>query len=212
MSKSREKIQQLGFWDPEVSNPNHDQVCLWAYKNSDSIARRVFPHFFDCAWTESEVLSMLTSEISDFAELARKFSLSTSRPNPRVHRRTIEYVLRTYTGYNGHLERIVGYGDLLIEMQFPCVCPKFAQDPKRTNRSVFDGFEVGWSAGQESNSILVEAKSILPTVGEIMRQVQLYRSAFRGRIVIVCPDDRYEDILREQNVGFIKCDSLFERC
>jgi hypothetical protein len=52
--------------------------------------------------------------------------------------------------------------------------------------------------------LLVEAKSVLPTVGELMRQIQLYRTAFGGKIVVVSPDDSYSNILSEQGVTFVK--------
>jgi len=37
MAKSREKIQQLGLWDPEVSAPDHDAVCFWADEHAEMI-------------------------------------------------------------------------------------------------------------------------------------------------------------------------------
>lgn len=55
MAKSREKIQQIGFWDAEVSNASHDKVCLWAYENADLIVRAVFPKLFDRGWLDDEI-------------------------------------------------------------------------------------------------------------------------------------------------------------
>ena len=37
-----------------------------------------------------------------------------------------------------------------------------------------------------------------------MRQINLYRTAFKGPVVIVSPDDSYADLLHEQGVLFIK--------
>jgi hypothetical protein len=44
----------------------------------------------------------------------------------------------------------------------------------------------------------------MPTVGELMRQINLYRTAFGGKFVVVSPDDSRADILKEQGVTFVK--------
>lgn len=204
MAKSRQKIQQLGFWDAELSSPDHDAVCLWAYDNADFIVRAACPDIFDRSWKDQDVSYSFLRNDPSALDLAREFKTATPRPNPRVSRKTLEYVLRSYTGYQDKLERIVGYADLLIETEVPIVTAKYAPGPTRYDDDVFDGFEMTWSRGREAPYILVEAKSVLPTVGELMRQIQLYRTAFGGKMVVVSPDDRYASILAEQGVIFVK--------
>jgi hypothetical protein len=202
MAKSREKIQQLGFWDPEVTTPDHDTVCLWAYENADMLFHVSYPDRFNHPWLNEEV--HLPNNEESTTALAKKFTCANPRPNPRVFKRTLEFVLHTHTGYQNKLERIVGYADLLIETEVPVVCARYKAAETRGGEDVFDGFEIGWSRSREAPHILVEAKSILPTVGELMRQIQLYRTAFKGKIIVVSPDDRYKDILTEQGVTFVK--------
>lgn len=204
MAKSREKVQQLGFWDTQVSSPDHDAVCLWAYENAELIVRKALPDIFDRKWNSQEIGSGSIHNDQKAMDLAREFVSITPRPNPRIAKRTLEYVLRSYTGYQEKLERIVGYADLLIETEVPIVTPRYVAGPTPYADDVFNGFEVAWSRGREAPYILVEAKSVLPTVGELMRQVQLYRTAFGGKIVVVSPDDSYENILTEQGVIFVK--------
>ena len=136
--------------------------------------------------------------------LAKAFILENPRPNPRVTKRTLEFVLRTHTGYQNKMERIVGYADLLIETEVPRVYPKYKKAETWGGEYVFDGFGLGWTREREAPLILVEAKSVLSTVGELMRQIQLYRTAFKGKIVVVSPDDKYANILTEQGVTFLK--------
>jgi hypothetical protein len=203
MAKSREKIQQIGLWDPEVSNPDHDSVCLWAYENADSIFRTVCSDRFDQPWLKNEIHFDEANKGQSANELAKTFMKDNSRPNPRVSRKTLEYVLKSYTGYRNDIERIVGYADLLITTELPRVVPKYKVTTTRGSHDIFDGFQLAWSS-DDAPCILVEAKSVLPTVGELMRQIQLYRTAFRGKIVVVSPDDKHSQILIEQGVGFIK--------
>ena len=197
MAKSREKIQQLGFWDSEVSKPDHDSVCLWAYENAELIFNRVYPEFFDQEWKDSEItLGSFRNE--NAASMLLAFRNNNLRPNPRIHLKTLEYVLKSYTGYENKLERIVGYADLLIETKLPNIYPIWSEVGEE-----IQGYELHFTT-DKSPKILVEAKSSLPTMGELMRQLQLYRTAFNGKLVVVSPDDRYEKILSEQGVTFIK--------
>lgn len=203
MSKSREKIQQLGFWDAEVSKPDHDAVCNWAYENADSIFRTVAPERFDRAWSTDEIRRGYFNK--SIIEMASAFASANPRPNPRIFRKTLEYVLKSYTGYQDKMERIVGYADLLIETECPRVDPKYRRATNIGWDDELDGVELVWSRELDAPRILVEAKSTLPTLGELMRQIQLYRTAFGGKVVVVSPDDAYAKILGEQGVIFVKC-------
>lgn len=92
------------------------------------------------------------------------------------------------------MERIVGYADLLIETELPVVAPRYKAGATWGAVDIFDGFDLTWSRDREAPCILVEAKLVLPTVGELMRQIQLYRTAFLGKFVFVSPDDSYAQI------------------
>lgn len=102
--------------------------------------------------------------------MASAFANANPRPNPRIFKKTLEYVLKSYTGYQDKMERIVGYADLLIETECPRVRPKYKAAAIRGGDDVLDGVELGWSRDREAPCILGEAKSILPSVGELMRQ------------------------------------------
>lgn len=211
MAKSREKIQQFGFWDAEVSKPDHDAVCLWAYDNADFIFRNVWPEGFDHPWHKDEVHLGWDEKAHERIDLARDFANANPRPNPRVAKKTLEYVLKSYTGYQDKMERIVGYADLLLQTELPYIFPRYKPAARSGADEEFDGFELGWCKRLErarpyveAPCILVEVKSAMPTVGELMRQVQLYRTAFSGKFVVVSPDERYAQILAEQGVTFIK--------
>ena len=201
MAKSREKVQQLGFWDPEVLKPDHDTICLWAYENADMIFQTVCPELFDHPWLDSEVHYDREYRDQSATDLARAFMDANSRPNPRVCSRTFEFVLTSFTGYKDKLERNVGFADLLFQTQLPSVGPRYKAATTRGEDDEFDGFEIRWSRGP---CILVEAKMAIPSLGELLRQINLYRTAFSGKFVVVSPEDRFSTILVEQGVTFIK--------
>lgn len=205
MAKSREKVnQQLGFWDVEVTKPDHDTICLWAYKNAETIFRAACPELFDHPWMTDEVHFPHDHRDEAAKALAKAFADANPRPAPRITKKTLEYVLTSYTGHGNKLERIVGYADLVLETEIPCIVPNYKANPNKYGDDLFDGFALAWSRRNDAPRILVEAKSVMPTVGELMRQINLYRTAFGGRFVVVSPDDSYADILNEQGVTFVK--------
>lgn len=193
MAKGREKVQQLGFFDVEVSVPEHDTVQLWAYERADAIFRLAYPKLFTGAWRQQELLPWIPLDYGreQLIKRAEEFANETTRPDPRITRKSLSYVLQRATGYGGKYVQIVGYADILVETQFPIV---MAAEQK-------GDVALGW---REGPSFLIEAKSKLPTLGELMRQIQLYRTAFSGKVVVVSPDDAYRSILEEQDVLFVQ--------
>lgn len=192
MAKSREQVQQLGFWDTEVSETPHDKIQIWAYENADYIFREVCPDLFEGGWRTGDPLRGYSGISQRVREAAKVFAVQNPRPLPRIWRKDIEPVLTRRTGYQERNEQLVGYADLIFHTQTPIV----------TLIDDNDTIDIGWEHGP---SLLLEVKSKMPTLGELMRQLQLYRTAFKGLLVVVSPDDRYASILGEQEVHFIKC-------
>ena len=210
MAKSREKTQQIGFWDAELASPDHDRICLWAYENAETIFRATHPGLFDRDWQQADIGSPIQGV--ELLSQAQAFCAANPRPNPQVARKTLEYVLKRNTGYQNRNEQIVGYADLILETSVPYIAPVFKEveatnepewSPKR-RREEITGFEVRWLRGREVPSILVEVKSAISSFGELMRQIQLYRTAFRGEVAVVSPDGRFAEILAEQGITFVR--------
>ena len=195
MARAREKLPQIGFWDSEVALPKHDDICQWVYHNADKVLRAIHPEHFDRDWIRedfSDATGVSTTE------LGKEFLEKNPRPNPKVAKREIEPVLRSYSGHNNNYERIVGYGDVLLTYFLPKVANIY--DPNiLINRDAVIGYQVSGYRYQ----LMVEVKSALPTLGELMRQLNLYSTAFREKQAVVSPDDQFADILREQGYGFM---------
>jgi hypothetical protein len=61
------------------------------------------------------------------------------------------------------------------------------------------------------DSAYFEVKTTIPSLGELLRQLSMYRQYLRKhrdefdpQIVVVCPDARFADKIREQGFGFIQ--------
>jgi len=67
--------------------------------------------------------------------------------------------------------------------------------------------------GADYRPILFEAKTVIDSLGELFRQLRLYRAGYVAgwhvselRFVVVCPDDSNANIIREQGFEFLKYD------
>lgn len=207
MPSARDKVQQLGLWDLEVAKPKHDEITLWALEHAEVLARRYMAFRGDrvsaewgaiegAAWPPDRV-AKLRSEFPDLGEV-----LPTKRAT-LVFKRELEAVLRErepewHPRQLPRNQRILGYADLLLH----CTGEQLGASQLVSGREPPE-----WFVREESFRIVVEAKSKLPTVGELMRQLNLYRQAC-GQVIVVAPDDRYSALLAEQEILFVKYDPV----
>jgi hypothetical protein len=191
MASAREKTPQLGLWDDEVPKLSHDVIVLWAYENAEQIVRSylaAYPKkdYFDIInskWTSIAITNNSGSSLGNLPPLPEK-------PPGFQITKTIEQVIEQHPEYvNGRsLPRILGYGDLLIRWFAP---------------------RVEWHEGQwhvsnrDAGCLLVEAKTAMPSLGELMRQLNLYRLVYRD-VVVISPDSSYQNILHEQGILFVE--------
>lgn len=191
MASAREKIPQLGLWDDEVPKLSHDAVVLWAYENAQQLVQSYLTTFpkkdyhktFSETWDSSVIINNSGRSLADLPPLPEKPT--------RLHgKKTLEQVIEQYPEHvNGRsLPRILGYGDLLITWSTPRV----------------EWHNEQWCVShREAGSLLVEAKTVMPSLGELMRQLNLYRLVYRD-VVVVSPDASYQELLREQGILFVQ--------
>ncbi len=55
----------------------------------------------------------------------------------------------------------------------------------------------------QQHTIYIEVKTEISSLGELIRQIRHYKEYLPGTYYVLCPDDKYADTLKEQNIGFI---------
>ncbi len=198
----REKTQQLGFWDTDVANPKHDEITLWVMEHAESVAKR-YVAFRGTDWFERFDLAVDSSWPAQWVSKLRKefpeLGEPPARNNKLVTKRELEAVLRErepeyHPRQFPRNQRILGYADTFLH----CVGERLGASQVLGSREPPE-----WNLHKVEFKIIVEAKTVLPTLGELMRQINLYRQAC-SNVVLVAPDDRYADLLAEQEVLFVK--------
>lgn len=189
MSRMREKLPQIGLWDTEVPRPDHDAICMWVYDNAEAVMRLAFPTF-ERDWRDDDFENHGFGPAEGALDRAR---VAYPRPTPRIAERVLEYVIQREPAYARGTGQIIGYADLLIRLELPALVVPHQRGE----------YELRWHQSERAK-VLVEVKSVLPTLGELMRQLNLYRTAHFGPVLVVSPDARYAGVLAEQGIAFVQ--------
>ena len=132
MARAREKTPQIGFWDAEVSEVNHDQIQIWVHNNIERVLRVAIPDGFDRGWKEED--SSYSCEpgrgisMEELREARHRAINEIPRPDPKAGQIDLEHALIRCHGYADRSQQIVGYADLLVLIEFP-VLTAFGDEP-----------------------------------------------------------------------------------
>lgn len=178
-SKARQKIdgQTLQLFDAEVDRPEHDQVVTMLYEDSSALAELI-QGLLGCKnltrLEESSVIAVRSWDDAFEGKVVERLSYSdasrlTGIPatwdslNPiRIKGKELE-VLMNYSSNYGRSERLIGFVDIGVTYQ------------------VVTGMEISreqgryrWEPQTSSGTCLIEVKSVWPTMGNLIRQLNLY--------------------------------------
>ncbi|MEO9803447.1 MAG: hypothetical protein ABJF04_09380 [Reichenbachiella sp.] len=138
------------------------------------------------------------------------------RSNVSIINITWEYLIRSHnkntrTGYDNSKD--IGFIDLLITASIPSLSFEGVSIERNTDGSISfveigdrDNLNFNFNEQYYQLNFLVEAKTRMPTLGELFRQLNLYKQ-YRpnDKFIVVCPDDSKKSIIEEQGFYFTKC-------
>lgn len=66
-------------------------------------------------------------------------------------------------------------------------------------------FQPAWKIGRDRGTLLFEIKPAIRSLGELIRQINIYRTyEQQSRFIVVSPDDRFRSNLESQGISFVK--------
>lgn len=179
MKISNQTLQQrLGFGDEDMKSSLHDELLMWCAAHKKEVLAAV--GFYD------EALESMAPAGSTIDE--REWKVRWEVPLSRADGR----------GF------VVGFADLFIKTRILHIV-KWQEDLGRDRWGCRQWGPVEESIQQVSGSIYIEAKSKLPTIGELLRQIQLYKHTVgnaEARWLVVAPDipHAYSEVLKSQGI------------
>jgi len=180
MEKAKTLQEKLGFIDDDIKNPKHDDLVCWIDENAESII-----HSFHWPSIEDQL-----ERLRDTGRYSFDIKLKDlpERPPISIHAKKWELpiIKQQYK-----TETIVGFVDICIE----CLYPELYFTDKFWYRN-------------EIVKIYFEAKTEIRSLGELLRQINTYKTYATGKYIVVCPDEKFKTIIKSQGIKFINPNSF----
>lgn len=177
-------IERFGFNDPDRKTPFHDLICLWVNEYPNDVIDTVLGGFDD-----SEKAIWEVDRINAWLDLRCE--------RARAQIVGAEYDCDWEVPVGGKVT--AGFIDMQLSRSITIHTPveEVIDEPEiyiLPAHKIFDA------------KLNVEVKSKIASIGELLRQIQFYRTFDKKTPwCVVSPDTRYADIIRQQGIHFVEC-------
>lgn len=121
---------------------------------------------------------------------------------------------RSQTGYVSS-KNIVGFIDIKITFEYPQLTvtgidfrSKLVIDNIKWTQTFKNiDYQYGDNSGVNSHTLYIEVKTKINSLGELFRQLRMYKEYINGDFLIICPDDTEQNLIEEQGFKFLKYDN-----
>ncbi len=218
-------IQHELEWDPEVVSDSQKEFLdsrqnllvllarkkeqiddhIQKFESLESVEKKSNFSFFESRYRERLEDLELLKELHNKVTLLEKLDPVPAKPSLSNIKKIWESPIKGYNDY------IVGFIDLKVIYDYPELILTGVTFSSNSDR--ISG--ITWSPKWEirtiqqghyprADPIYFEVKTEIPSLGELIRQINIYREYGAKKIFVVSPDDRYVNVLEEQGIGFIK--------
>ena len=191
--------EKFGFKDEDLHTPKHDALMLWLDRNADELVQEFFAVPSD--WP-AEVIAGVRSEAAKLVESRfglRQWCGLGAVPSRAlvIAKKTWEKPIVTAKGY------AIGFADMEVVAFRPSMLSFSYCDRLDANRPAAE-----WYVEIVKEHVVFEVKTAIRSVGELVRQIRLYQEYLKGHYIVVSPDDRFAEVLREQGIQFVNCNEM----
>lgn len=118
-----------------------------------------------------------------------------SKPSIRIYSKQWEKPIKSK-------EYIIGFVDMMVIYEQPLL----SMSIELTDQGWIERWNVTFIrySHDEENRVHFEVKTEIPSLGELIRQINMYRSYGANRFFVVSPDDSHAKLLQEQRIGLIR--------
>lgn len=205
-SKPNTLQQRFGFNDGDMKTPKHDEIMLWLNDNVRTVLSQL----------NSLPTDLLETRIEECRTDAR-FAIKNSRgedfewpglgdvPEPKPPEISViwEKPITTRSQF------VVGFIDMLVKVEYwelDIAGIDWSGLVKTREKLVLSRYNEAprWQLFRNTEKIVFEVKSTIPSLGELIRQVRMYQEFMEATYVVVCPDDRFAAAIASQGIQFVR--------
>jgi len=156
----------------------------------------------------NEELNQTINRMNEKIETLTQFDIYSAIPiKPRIKKINKRWELPVSTGNFGN-KYTIGFIDFSATFNIPYLelqGLKFSQKEHSHKIDYYDFIEdeLRFAYTPVEKTIFVEVKTEISSLGELIRQINHYKSYLKGDYYVLCPDDKYKEVLLEQEIKFI---------
>ena len=224
--------QRFGFGDNDLKSPNHDLLMRWLVEQVPTLGNRwLKPIGFSEGAIQgmrkqaaNAVKNAIASCLDNIVHLENSKRWSDNIPSIDTRIQEKRARIAEYDNWQGlgippetsidlakiEWEKpimsgkyIIGFIDLVVWY----TCPELAIAGLHSvlhNQLEDSNILPSWTLFETDIPVYFEVKTQIESIGELIRQINMYREYVKGIFIVVSPDDRCQDILTSQHIGFLK--------
>jgi hypothetical protein len=219
--KAKTYQQKLGFEDSDLKLKKHDDIMFWLDLNIE----KVINNLIGTKWTKLEIqnayevfnerkdemISFLKKNIDkndnhlklEYLLKFKEIKELPKKPSVKIQNKIWEYPI-----ISDRNNFTIGFIDMYVYYKLPKLIiggVKY-KDTYGGSISSIDDIKIplNWEINYTNNKLCFEVKTKIDSLGELIRQIRHYQTYKKSYYIVICPDDKYKDTLREQNIGFYK--------
>ena len=167
--------ERFGFADDDLKKSEHDEILLWLDEHAEEFAKEIIE------WTDEWPARLVAQKLKRYQGLGD--------PPPQEVR--ITKIWEQPVTNVGATKYVIGFLDMVVLVE-------------NTELEIVDRKWLALWPNEPQRTFGFEAKTKIPSLGELIRQLRLYQQYCRHRLYVVSPDDRFAEQLLAQGFGFIK--------
>lgn len=174
--------QRFGFLDGDLKKPEHDEMMFWLDENLEHVVAQI-------------MFLRNTKQLSEAVAHDCPSETLNERHESTVKKRIWEYPVADCKP--GGSKYIIGFVDLVAH------CDVWDLAEYETQSQYGKWIPDGWKWHNGNMFLCFEVKTVIPSLGELIRQIRMYQEYEKSAFYVVCPDARYGGILHSQGIGFV---------
>jgi len=182
--------QKLGFKDDDLKTPKHDEIVLWVSGHALDIVTAIWGT--RAQWTPEQICELNASLEEAYQPVERVIMTDLPVRNP-ISVDKVKWEVPIMSD-----KYVVGFVDLMLKWSWDEVTIDTGGGWAISHPNA----KVTWEVKRFSQVVCIEAKSSIPSLGELVRQIRLYEQYCEKPYVVVSPDARYADVLKSQGIEF----------
>ena len=126
------------------------------------------------------------------------------KPSLTIIKRKWEYTIMSGEYIVGFVDMRVQYTTPVLSVEPPFENEKIYQYMHDEKIKIYPDWKVIDAPSWRESDILFEVKTAIPSLGELIRQINMYRAYSKSKFYVVSTDDKFMSQLLAQNIGFVK--------